>query len=267
MRVNDRTVSHAISQATTTTAATTPFTTSMSHIPINNQRRDVVLHEHICRDNKVEIDNPTLGPYDVICGRGSNAFNNIGNRRFRVTICLNVQRYIDSPTREEKGVLITSVVALLKSEIGARFFGVKGGKLVELGGTDIRKKVGHALRDTAARHRTLGSFATFQPSFSPVISSPSSSIDHSAREERPLPQEEQHKSDSKLMEDTTNDLLDSFATYWMLIEENPSVSSNEFFPESIKRATPQSPPRKTVDRIITMCDLPDFTAAMRRDQC
>ena len=246
MRVNDQTASHAISQTTTTTAATTLFTASMNRIPINSQRRDVVLHKHIFCDNKVEIDNPTLGPYDVICIRGSNAFNNIGNRRFRVTICLNVQRYIDSPSREEKGIVITSVVALLKSEIGARFFGVKkGGKLVELGGTDIRKKVGHALRDTAARHRTLGSFATFQPSFSPVISSSSSSIDHSAREERPLPQEEQHKSESKLMEDTTNDLLDrSFATYWMLIEENPPVSSNEFFPESIKRATPQSPPRK-----------------------
>jgi hypothetical protein len=228
--------------------------TAMNGHPINNQRRDVVSkNEKTVRQDKVEIDYPTLGPYDIICGRCSNAFNNIGNRRFRVTISLNVQRYIDAPTREDKGQVIASVVALLKNEIGARFFGVKGGKLVELDGTEIRKKVGHALRDTAA-NRTLGSFATIRSSFSSVRSSSSSSFDHSAREERPLPQEEQHKSDSKLMADT-NDLLGSFSTYWMSLEEDSSVSSDEIFPESIKRATPQPPPRKR------------STAAMRRDQC
>jgi hypothetical protein len=213
-----------ISQPTTTTSTTTLFMTAMHGHPINKQRRDVVSkNEKIVRHDKVEIIYPTLGPYDIIFGRCSNAFNNIGNRRFRVTISLNVQRYIDAPTREDKGQVITSVVALLKNEIGARFFGVKGGKLggkleLELDGTKIRKKVGHALRDTAA-NRTLGSFATIRSSFSSVRSSSSSSFDHSAREERPLPQKEQHK---KLMEDT-NDLLVSFSTYWMSLEEGYSV--------------------------------------------
>jgi hypothetical protein len=46
---------------------------------------------------KIVADSPrknqkeeTLGSYDILCGRGKIAFNNIGNRRFRVTISLNL---------------------------------------------------------------------------------------------------------------------------------------------------------------------------------
>merc|ERR1719491_1831668 len=61
------------------------------------------------------------GPYDIVCGRNSGAYKNIGNRRFRVTIEMNLQRYIDSPTREEKTNTIKAIVHMLHDDIGARF--------------------------------------------------------------------------------------------------------------------------------------------------
>lgn len=92
----------------------------------------------------------SLGPYDVICGRGSLAFNNIGNRRFRILIGMNVHRYDDTEGRHRKGLFIGSLVSTFLNEIGARFFKLKQGELIELTERQIRQKVGHALRDVLA---------------------------------------------------------------------------------------------------------------------
>lgn len=92
----------------------------------------------------------SLGPYDVICGRGSLAFNNIGNRRFRILIGMNVNRYNDTEGRHRKGLFIGSLVGTFLNEIGARFFKLKQGELIELTERQIRQKVGHALRDVLA---------------------------------------------------------------------------------------------------------------------
>lgn len=92
----------------------------------------------------------SLGPYDVICGRGSVAFNNIGNRRFRVLISMNIDRYRDTKGRHRKGLFISSLVDTFQREIGTRFFKLKEGQLIELTEREIRQKVGHALRDMLA---------------------------------------------------------------------------------------------------------------------
>lgn len=97
---------------------------------------------------KAAVD--SLGPYDVICGRGSVAFNNIGNRRFRVLISMNVDRYNNSDGRHRKGLFIGSLVHTFRHTIGARFFKLKNGQLIELTERQIRQKVGHALRDVLA---------------------------------------------------------------------------------------------------------------------
>lgn len=102
------------------------------------------------------------GPYDIVCGRNSGAYNYIGNRRFRVTIEMNLQRYIDSPTREDKTNVIKSIVWMLHEQIGARFLKKEILKKIDRSGGSRRKgspryiimtdkqareKVGHALRD------------------------------------------------------------------------------------------------------------------------
>jgi hypothetical protein len=106
-----------------------------------------------------KVDYP-LGPHDVICGRCSAAFNSVGNRRFRVTISLNIQRYMDAPTRPKKGKVISSVVKIFLNDIGAKFFKyTKDKKFVEINGKLVRQKVGHALRDMAVQ-RALGGGST-----------------------------------------------------------------------------------------------------------
>merc|ERR1711865_999296 len=63
----------------------------------------------------------TPGQSDIVCGRNSGAYNYIGNRRFRVTIDMNLQRYIAAPTREAKTNVIQAIVRMLHDNIGARF--------------------------------------------------------------------------------------------------------------------------------------------------
>lgn len=101
------------------------------------------------------------GPYDIVCGRNSGAYNYIGNRRFRVTIEMNLQRYIDSPTREDKTNVIKSIVWMLHEQVGARFLKKETCKKSSGSGSrrrgtprytimtdkQAREKVGHALRD------------------------------------------------------------------------------------------------------------------------
>lgn len=103
-----------------------------------------------------------LGPYDIICGRCSTAFNNAGNRRFRATISLYLQRYNEARSREDKGDAIMSVVRILLDNIGARFLKKQGNTWVELGEKKAREKVGHALRDMSVQEqqeRRRGTFA------------------------------------------------------------------------------------------------------------
>ena len=89
-----------------------------------------------------------LRSYDIICGRGPVAFNNIGNRRFRVMISNNLKAYEAANGRYQKGTVITALVHILMNEVGARFFKIdKSGNLTQLRESQIRQKVGHALRD------------------------------------------------------------------------------------------------------------------------
>jgi hypothetical protein len=92
----------------------------------------------------------TLRPYDVICGRGSIPFNNIGNRRFRILISMNVHHYNECDGRNRKGLYIRSLVRTFEEDIGIRFFKLKNGRLIQLTPRQIRQKVGHALRDVLA---------------------------------------------------------------------------------------------------------------------
>lgn len=110
---------------------------------------------NICSDNCTEDDDrieyiENIGSYDIICGRNNGAHNWVGNRRFRITIMMNLRKYTDAPTREEKTHVIKSVIELLldKQGVGARFIKKVGeGMYVRLKDKQIREKVGHAFRD------------------------------------------------------------------------------------------------------------------------
>ncbi len=93
-------------------------------------------------------DSYNVGPYDVMCGRHRLAFNNVGNRRFRVTVSLSVEQYMKAATRKDKSRIILSVVDIVKST-GGRFikWNNREKMWLELNEKEAREKVGHALRD------------------------------------------------------------------------------------------------------------------------
>ena len=124
----------------------------------------------------------TLGPYDVISGRTAKTFNNIGNKRFRVLMNMNLKRYVAEKSKTDKTEFIAALSKELTHEVGMRFLKevqqkgmettnkkTKGPnsrrfnkkktgdttqshavvQYVELNKKEIHSKVGHALRDLA----------------------------------------------------------------------------------------------------------------------
>jgi hypothetical protein len=90
-----------------------------------------------------------LRPYDVICGRSSTAFQNVGNKRFRVTMALNLQRYMAARSRKDKTIVIVNLLRTMQEDVGARFLKLTKNGYVELDNKATKEKVGHALRDLA----------------------------------------------------------------------------------------------------------------------
>lgn len=88
------------------------------------------------------------GPYDVLCGRDREAFNNIGNRRFRVTVNLSLDAYVNSKARQDKSLIIINVINTVRGN-GGRFIKWKDDRWVELTEKQTREKVGHCFRDVS----------------------------------------------------------------------------------------------------------------------
>ena len=118
--------------------------------PVGN--RDTNTH-NVDKDKNEDKDKGVLViekpmPYDIICGRNSGSHNWCGNKRFRVTIMMNLQSYVDAPTREDKTYVIKSVMDILEHDVGARFLKKVGESTYQpLEEKQIREKVGHAFRD------------------------------------------------------------------------------------------------------------------------
>jgi hypothetical protein len=94
-----------------------------------------------------------IGLFDVLCGRDKAAFNNIGNRRFRITVSLSLERYLNAPTRKDKSIVIKSVVTMVRKN-GGRFLQLLSSEneqtsYIELNEKQSHEKAGHALRDMA----------------------------------------------------------------------------------------------------------------------
>lgn len=101
-------------------------------------------------DNYLFASNHHVGPYDVMCGRHKEAFNNIGNRRFRVTISLSLDRYLSAKTKADKGKEILHIIGIVHQNGGKFIKWDKQRGWIELAEKQAREKCGHALRDMAA---------------------------------------------------------------------------------------------------------------------
>ena len=89
--------------------------------------------------------------YDVICGRGKGCAEWVGNRRFRVTIAMNKERYIKAPTKVDKSLVVDEIVNTITSlSLNGGGFVKKDevtGKWYKIDQQAARDKVGHAMRD------------------------------------------------------------------------------------------------------------------------
>jgi hypothetical protein len=99
---------------------------------------------------KSQSQEQSLGKYDVICGRHKDAFDNVGNRRFRVLIALSVSKYVHAPSRAHKSAVIKDIVDSIHTA-GGRFLqrpkGVSTCKWEELDEKQTYDKIGHTFRD------------------------------------------------------------------------------------------------------------------------
>lgn len=84
--------------------------------------------------------------YTVLCGRGKDCFNFVGNRRFRIIVDMNLERYALAPTKSEKTQIVTDIVELVRMA-GGCFAKKEDGVWLEVGDAVAREKVGALLRD------------------------------------------------------------------------------------------------------------------------
>lgn len=98
-------------------------------------------------------------PYDIICGRHKESHNNIGNRRFRVTIRLSLNRYHVARTKPEKTRYFQSIIGIIQNS-GGRFLKWDGQQFIEISNKEKIAKVGHAVRNIAKRRASAYSFKT-----------------------------------------------------------------------------------------------------------
>ena len=85
---------------------------------------------------------------DICCGRGKGCWNHPGNQMFQTIIHASVQRYADAQSKNEKSLVVASIVESLTSS-GARFVKLEKqtGRWYDIGRTQARDKTGHAIRD------------------------------------------------------------------------------------------------------------------------
>lgn len=96
---------------------------------------------------------------DILCGRGRSCYNHIGNKRFRITIAMNLKRYVNAKTKVKKSQVVHSIVQHLRHSTSVGGFIKKNhrtGRYMLVSDHLAREKVGHALRDalsTIKRHQ------------------------------------------------------------------------------------------------------------------
>ena len=86
-------------------------------------------------------------PYSVICGRGKQFFDAVGNRRLKVTASLFFNQY----SKADKGgkmAIVSTIIAITRAACpkGA-FIKLVEGRWVEVNNRTVREKVGSVLRD------------------------------------------------------------------------------------------------------------------------
>mmetsp|Transcript_15711 Transcript_15711/g.25445 ORF Transcript_15711/g.25445 Transcript_15711/m.25445 type:complete len:447 (-) Transcript_15711:192-1532(-) len=110
---------------------------------------------------QIKVMPEDVGPYDVLGGRHKEVFNFVGNRRFRLLVSNHLSEYDVAETKTEKANVIMTLCHKLKNEEGMRFLKRQQGNVdegeyyIELSDAQVRKKVGHCLRDMSVARQQV----------------------------------------------------------------------------------------------------------------
>jgi hypothetical protein len=84
--------------------------------------------------------------YSVVCGRGKDSFNHVGNRRFRIVASMFIERYSHTDSKIAKSTIVSEIIAVIH-QAGGMFCKYKSGAWFEVGDHQAREKVSSLLRD------------------------------------------------------------------------------------------------------------------------
>ena len=59
--------------------------------------------------------NPKEDPWAVICGRGKDSFNHTGNKRLRVLVQANLEKYASTKSKIAKTLIVSSIVDAVRN--------------------------------------------------------------------------------------------------------------------------------------------------------
>jgi hypothetical protein len=82
----------------------------------------------------------------IVCGRGQDSFNHVGNRRFRIVASMFIQRYSQTDSKTAKSAIVSEIIAMIH-QAGGMFCKYKSGTWFEVGDHQAREKVSSLLRD------------------------------------------------------------------------------------------------------------------------
>jgi hypothetical protein len=93
--------------------------------------------------------------FDIICGRDRVSHSHCGNKRFRVIIEMNRERYQNKIPRNDKSAITAELVTMIRScRPGGRFLKMdENNNWYDVGDEYAKEKVSHALRSAKDPHR------------------------------------------------------------------------------------------------------------------
>lgn len=132
---------------------------------------------HAPKDHRRELPKTNIPrENDVICSRGADSYNHIGNRRFRRIVDRSLAEYSKASTKFEKSIIVNAIVDEVRHTNGGMFVrqDSRTGCYFEVEEKLSREKVGQAIR-AQLRKTNLSQFVSLESSFASIESSISSS--------------------------------------------------------------------------------------------
>jgi hypothetical protein len=84
--------------------------------------------------------------YSVVCGRGKDSFNHVGNRRFRILASMFIDRYSQADNKTAKSAIVSEIIDVIR-KAGGIFCKYKKGAWFKVRDHTAREKVSSLMRD------------------------------------------------------------------------------------------------------------------------